>query len=65
MERGLIMLVHSAIIALILYGVMVFLLKQRPSVAEDRSVLFGGLVLVYMVLFGHGMPSRINRNLVQ
>ena len=41
MERGLVMLVHSA---------------------EDRSVLLGAVVLIYMVLFGHRLPGTINRN---
>ncbi len=63
MERGLMMLLHSAIIGVILYLIMVFLLKQKPIVAENRSLLIAALVLIYMIMFGHGLPTSINRNL--
>lgn len=62
MERGLVMLVHSVIIGLILFLIMRFILGQSVSVAEDRSVLLGAIVLIYMVLFGHRLPGTINRN---
>lgn len=64
MERGLVMLLHSVIIGLILFVFMRFVLGQSASVAEDRSVLIGALVLVYMVLFGHRLPGTINRNIM-
>ena len=57
------MLLHSAIIGVILYLIMVFLLKQKPIVAENRSLLIAALVLIYMIVFGHGLPTSINRNL--
>jgi len=63
MERGIMMLVHSLIIGIILYIVMVFGLKQKPVVAENRSILLASLVLIYMILFGHGLPKSINTNL--
>jgi hypothetical protein len=62
MERGLVMLVHSVIIGLILFLIMRFILGQSVSVAEDRSVLLGAVVLIYMVLFGHRLPGTMNRN---
>ena len=55
-------LVHSVIIGLILFLIMRFILGQSVSVAEDRSVLLGAVVLIYMVLFGHRLPGTINRN---
>ena len=64
MERGIMMVVHSIMIALLAYGVMVFGLKQSTIVAEDRSVLLGALLLVYMVMFGHGLPVKINKNIM-
>ena len=64
MERGLVMLLHSAIIGLILFVLMRFALGQSVAVAEDRSVLLGAVVLVYMVLFGHRLPGAINRNIL-
>jgi hypothetical protein len=63
MERGLMMLLHSVIIGVLLYLVMIYLLKQPQVIAENRSVLIGAVVLIYMVVFGHGLPNRINRNL--
>jgi len=63
MERGLVMVLHSVIIALILFCILFFLLRRPFRVAEDISVLVGGIVLVYMVLFGHGMPNTINKNI--
>lgn len=58
-ERGLMMLLHSTVIGLILYLIMRFALKQTPSVAENRSVLIAGVLVVYMILFGHGLPKNI------
>jgi hypothetical protein len=63
MERGLTMLCHSIIIAAVLYVIMVFVLKQRPHVAENRSLLIASFTLMYMLLFGHGMPTKINKHL--
>lgn len=57
------MVVHSAIIGLLLYIVMIFGLSQPPMVAENRSVLIAAVVLIYMVVFGHGLPVQINKML--
>jgi hypothetical protein len=35
---------------------MVFVLKQSAMVAENRSLLLAAIVLIYMILFGHGLP---------
>jgi hypothetical protein len=63
MESGLTMVVHSALIGVILYFVMTLGLKQNVRVAENRSVLIAAVVLIYMVLFGHGMPNKLNKYL--
>ncbi len=57
------MLLHSAIIGIVLYLIMVYILKQRQVVAENRSVLLAAVVLIYMIVFGHGMPTKINKDL--
>ena len=57
MERGLVMVVHSVVIALVAYVAMIYLLKQKPMKAENRSVLLGSLALAYMVVFGHSAPT--------
>ncbi len=63
MEKGRMMLMHAIIIGILLYVIMIFALGQRQSVAENRSILFAALILVYMILFGHRLPSSINNNL--
>jgi hypothetical protein len=63
MENGRIMLLHSLIIGVSLYLFMFFILGQRQIVAENRSILLAALILVYMILFGHGLPSSVNKNL--
>ena len=57
------MLLHSVIIGVLLYLIMIFLLGQKQVVAENRSILLAALILIYMILFGHGLPTSINKNL--
>jgi len=54
-------LFHSAILALILYLLMRFALRQSQTMALNRSILIGAIALIYMILFGHGMPTHINK----
>ena len=63
MENGRMMLLHSVIIGILLYILMIFILGQKQIVAENRSILLAALILVYMILFGHGLPTSINKNL--
>jgi hypothetical protein len=63
MENGRMMLLHSVIIGILLYIFMLYVLGQKPVVAENRSILLAAFVLVYMILFGHGLPRSINKNL--
>ncbi len=63
METGRIMLLHSLIICLILYLFMIFGLNQKQVVAENRSIVLASLVLIYMILFGHGLPTKLNKDI--
>ena len=63
MEAGRTMLMHSVIIGILLYVVMVFMLGQTQMVAENRSILLAAVILIYMILFGHGLPTSINKTL--
>jgi len=63
MENGLTMLLHSVVIGVILYILMVFILGQNTIVAQNRSILIAAVVLIYMILFGHGLPKSINKNI--
>lgn len=61
MENALMMLVHSIIITVILYIIMKFFLKQSETMSINRSILIGAIVLIYMILFGHGLPTHLNK----
>jgi hypothetical protein len=63
MEAGRMMVVHSAIIGVLLYLFMIYVLGQKQVVAENRSILLAALILAYMILFGHGLPTSINKGL--
>ena len=63
MESGLMMLLHSTIITVVLFLIMFFALQQKYDVAMDRSLLIGSFVLMYMLLFGHGLPVKINKTI--
>jgi hypothetical protein len=52
---------HSFIIVVILYILMRFLLGQSQNMSLNRSILIGAMALIYMILFGHGLPTRVNR----
>lgn len=54
---------HSVIIGAVLYAIMTFLLHQSATVAENRSICIAAVVLIYMIVFGHGMPNHINSQL--
>ena len=62
MERGLIMLLHSVIIGVLSYPVMIYM-GQKQSVAENRSILLGAIIVIYMILFGHGLPTTMNKEI--
>jgi hypothetical protein len=64
MENGLMMVLHSAIIGIVLYVIMIYVLKQNKVVAENRSVLIAAIATIYMILFGHGLPTSINKNIL-
>lgn len=57
------MLFHSLVIGVVLYVIMLFVLGQRQIVAENRSIVISAVVLIYMIMFGHGLPKQINRDL--
>lgn len=61
MEGALNHLFHAFIITVILYIIMKFVLRQSQNMALNRSILIGAVALIYMILFGHGLPTHINR----
>ena len=57
------MVIHSAIIGVFLYLFLVFVLGVNQAVAENQSILVASLILAYMVVFGHGLPISVNKDL--
>lgn len=58
------MLVHALLIAVILYLVMVYGLRQANAIAQARSMMIGAVVLIYMLLFGHGLPRSLRHSML-
>ena len=54
------MVIHSVVIGIAVYAIMTLMLKQSPAVAENRSILIASAVLIYMIVFGHGLPTHVN-----
>ena len=50
------MLIHSMSLGLVCYVLMI-MSGQNAAIAENRSVLLVGVSAVYMVMFGHALPS--------
>ncbi len=62
-ESGMTMLTHSVLISAVAYFVMIYMLKQNHTLAENRSLILGSCTLIYMILFGHDLPpQRLNPN---
>jgi hypothetical protein len=57
MENGLTMLPHSMAISVVVYLMLVHLMKQSRTVAGNRALIVGSLALIYMILFGHALPT--------
>lgn len=53
------MVVHSVVVGVLLFFIMLFGLKQKAYVAERRSILIAACVLIYMLLFGHRLPTKL------
>lgn len=62
-ERGLMMLLHSFIIGVVVFLIMKFGMKRETNKSENTSLLVGAISLIYMILFGHKLPTKINKNL--
>jgi len=64
MVNPLMHLVHAAVVTVVLYLLMKFVLKQSDAKSMTRSVVIGLVAALYMVLFGHGAPNKLNHNLL-
>ena len=57
------MVLHSVVIGVALYALMLLVFKQSQAVAENRSICIAAAALIYMIVFGHGLPGRVNPQL--
>ena len=57
------MLMLCIILAVVLFLIMRYLLKQSYPVAITRSALIATVVMLYLVLFGYSLPTKFNKNL--
>jgi len=58
MSQSLEHILHAVMLGVVLYLGMFYLLKQDKEKACSRSVLFAGVALVYMIMFGHNFPPK-------
>jgi len=56
MNSSLEHLLHAAVIAVVIYLIMKFMLGYSNNIAIDRSLIIGAIALVYMIFFGHFLP---------
>jgi hypothetical protein len=63
MDSARAMILHAIIIGIVLYLIMIYALGQNQVKAETRSAFLAALALIYMLLFGHKLPTSLNRNL--
>ncbi len=61
-ESSLDMVLHSFIIGIVTFGVLVYALNKQVIPSIDKAVLVSSLALTYMVVFGHKLPSTMNLN---
>jgi hypothetical protein len=50
------MLLHSIIIAFLLYLILHFWMNYSKAIAQKYSIVFGIAVMIYMSIFGHQLP---------
>ena len=61
-ERGPVMLLHSMIIGIIIYVLLITFGVDKKK-AENRSILIASVISIYMILFGHGLPINFNQQI--
>ena len=54
---------YSLMIGLIVFVVMKYFLKKDIKNCQNTSTIIGSLVVIYIVLFGLGLPTEVNRNI--
>ena len=63
-NHSLMMVFYAIMLTLILYAIMYYMLKQSCSMATDRSIVIGAVILIYLICFGTGSMNSFNKNLM-
>jgi hypothetical protein len=63
-NHSLMMVLYSVILTFILYLIMFYILKQSCSMATDRSIVIGAVILIYLICFGTTGMNSFNKNLM-
>ncbi len=50
------MIIHSIVIAIVIYLILKFAIGQPVVVARRNSIWVGIFALIYMLVFGHRLP---------
>ena len=56
-------LFHGFVCGLVVFALLRWVLGQSESKATTNAVFVGLVVSLYMVMFGHGPPGRLNSHL--
>ena len=62
-EGPFMMFFHAVVIYFALFLFMKFILKQPNMVAVNRSMILSAVALIYMILWGHNLPGKLNPGL--
>lgn len=63
-NHSLMMVLYSGILTYLLYLIMFYMLKQSCSMATDRSIVIGAVILIYLICFGTTGMNSFNKNLM-
>jgi hypothetical protein len=64
MGDSLEMVFHGALVGVVVYVICKFFFKDSEAKCMTRAVGLGLVVALYMVMFGHGPPTKLNPNLL-
>ena len=55
--------IYSLITSFFIFIIMKYLLKKDVKKCQNTSSIIGSLVVIYIVIFGLGLPTEVNKNI--
>lgn len=52
-------LLHAFILAIVAYIILKYVLQESSHTAMNRSSILGAIAFMYMMFFGHGLPTHV------